>query len=111
MTKLLEIRSYNLKSGTGAEFLKLITEEAIPMLERWGVDVVAYGPSLHDEDSCYLMRAYENLEQREKSQEAFYGSEEWQQGTREAILALIDSYTTIIIEASETTFADLKEKG
>lgn len=43
------------------------------MLERWKVDVVAYGPSLHDADSYYLMRAYPSVEPRQRSEDAFYG--------------------------------------
>jgi NIPSNAP len=115
MTQILEIRSYNLKPATRLEFLKRMSEEAIPMLQRWGVDVVACGPSLHDENSCYLLRAYENLEHREKSQDAFYGSDEWRLGPREAILSLIESYTTVVTEVSDTTVANLstslKEKA
>ena len=60
------------------------------MLNRWKVDVVAYGPSLHDKDSYFLMRAFEGVEQRQKAEDAFYGSEEWIKGPRERVLADID---------------------
>jgi hypothetical protein len=50
------------------------------MLQRWNVDVVAFGPSLHAEDSYYLIRSYASLEDRQQSQDAFYGSDEWKQG-------------------------------
>jgi hypothetical protein len=46
----------------------------------------------------YLIRAYDSLEHRQASQDAFYGSAEWKQGPREKILALIDSDTSIVIE-------------
>ena len=36
------------------------------MLQRWGVDVVMFGPSLDDEDSYYLIRAYPSLEERQR---------------------------------------------
>jgi hypothetical protein len=55
---VLEIRSYNLKSGTRQRFHQLFVDEALPLLKRWNVDVVAYGPSLHDRDSYFLMRAF-----------------------------------------------------
>lgn len=98
MQKLIEIRAYNLKPGTRAEFHRLVCEESVPMLKRWGVDVVAFGPSLHDEDSYYLIRAYASLEDRQSSQDAFYGSAEWRQGPREAIVSKIESDTSIVIE-------------
>jgi hypothetical protein len=51
MNSFLEIRSYNLKPGSRPEFHCLFLEAAMPLLERWNVDVVSHGPSLHDENS------------------------------------------------------------
>jgi hypothetical protein len=98
MKKHVEIRSYNLKAGSRDEFHRLVREASIPMLERWGVDVVAYGPSPHDEISYYLIRAYDSLEHRRSSQAAFYGSAEWCEGPRDKIVPLIESYTSIVLE-------------
>jgi hypothetical protein len=95
--RMIEIRSYNLKPGTRDQFHKLFVEQSLPMLKRWKVEVVSYGTSFHDEDSYYLMRAYSSLEERQKSQDAFYGSDEWRQGPRESILALIINYTTVVV--------------
>ena len=109
MTLFVEIRSYNLKPGTREEFHRLFVETALPMLQRWKVDVVRYGASLHDEDTYYLMRAYASLEGRERSQDAFYGSDEWKQGPREPIIALIENYTSIVIEMEESTVDALRQ--
>jgi hypothetical protein len=108
MTRFVEIRSYNLKPGTRSAFHALMTEKGLPMLRRWNVDVVAYGPSLHDEDSYVVIRAYASLEERQRSQDAFYGSAEWRQGPREPILALIDSYTSVVLELDEATVNGLR---
>jgi hypothetical protein len=108
MRSVVEIRSYNLEPGTRAEFHRLFVEQALPMLQRWNVDVVAYGPSSHDEDSYYLMRAYANLEDRQRSQDAFYGSAEWLEGPRAPILALIESYTTIVLDLDTAAIAVLR---
>ena len=40
-SKIVEIRSYNLKPGTRDRFHQLFLKEALPMLKRWKVDVVA----------------------------------------------------------------------
>jgi hypothetical protein len=108
MNHLIEIRSYNLKAGTRHEFHRLFIEEAFPMLRRWNVDVVAYGPSLHDENSYYLMRRYDSLAHREQSEEAFYSSDDWRQGPREAIIALIENYTEIVLELDGVTVQGLR---
>jgi hypothetical protein len=108
MNRVVEIRSYNLKPGTRTTFHQMMEEQAMPMLKRWQVDVVAYGPSLHDDDSYYLMRAYPSLEDRQQSQDAFYGSAEWREGPREPLLALIENYTSTVIEVDDATLAGLR---
>jgi ketosteroid isomerase-like protein len=78
------------------------------MLQRWKVDVVAYGPSLHDANSYYLMRGFPGVDERQRREDAFYGSEEWIKGPREAILADIDSYATIVIRVDDDTLRGLR---
>jgi hypothetical protein len=106
--RVVEIRSYNLKPGTRDRFHGLFLREALPMLHRWKVDVVAYGPSLHDDNSWYLMRSFASLEDRQKSEDAFYGSDEWKKGPREAILADIESYTTVVLRFDDATLQGLR---
>lgn len=67
------------------------------MLERWGVEVVAYGPSLDDEDLYYLVRAYASLGELRESQDAFYGSDECRQGPREEIVSMIESDISVVV--------------
>jgi NIPSNAP len=107
-TRFVEIRSYNLKPGTRPALHALMREQALPMLRRWKVDVVAYGPSPHDEDSYMLIRAYASLDDRQRSQDEFYGSAEWRQGPREPILALIANYTSVVLELDEATVNGLR---
>jgi len=97
--RVVEIRSYNLKPGTRDRFHRLFEEEAQPLLRRFGIAVVAYGASLHDADSYYLVRAFPSLEDRQRKEDAFYGSDGWKTGPREAVLACIDSYTTVVVKA------------
>ena len=104
----MEIRSYNLKAGTRDRFHELFLKEALPMLKRWKVDVIAHGPSLHDQDSYFLIRGFNGVDIRQKEEDAFYGSDEWIKGPRERVLADIDSYTTVVIELDEATVRGLR---
>ena len=103
MKHLIEIRSINLKPGTREEFHRLYIEEALPLLKRWNFDVVAYGPSLHDENSYYVIRRFDSLAQREQMEDAYYASDDWRLGPREAILALFENYIDIVFELDEVT--------
>lgn len=109
--KAVEIRSYNLKPGTEARFQQLFLEDAFPLLRRAGIDVVAYGPSLHDPQSWFLMRSFASLDDRQASEDAFYGSDAWRQGPRNAILECIESYTTVVVELDDATIERLRTAG
>ena len=69
------------------------------MLERWGVEVLVFGPSLDDDDLYFLIRGYESVAELQRSQEAFYGSDEWRHGPREAIVSLIESDISVVSSA------------
>lgn len=106
---VVEIRSYNLRPGTRERFHQLFEQVALPLLRKWKVDVVAYGPSPHDETSYFLMRSYASLQALQASEDAFYGSAEWRNGPREAILACIENYATIVIPTNEHTLQGLRK--
>lgn len=109
MSRFVEFRAYNLRRGSGQAFHKLVSEESLPLLRKWNIDVVAAGPSLHDQDSYLLIRTYASLEERQLSQDEFYGSDDWRRGPREAIIALIESDTSVVVELPEETVMALRE--
>lgn len=109
MNRLIEVRSYKLKSGEAVAFHRAVVEQAIPMLQQWGTDVVAYGPSAHEPDTYFLVRSYESLADLNSRQEAFYGSEAWRAGPREAVLGKIESYLNTVLWLSEAAIESLRE--
>ena len=111
MNHFIEIRSLNLKASTRNEFHRLYIEDALPLLKRWKFDVVAYGPSLHDENTYYVIRRYNSLAQREQMEDAYYASDDWRQGPRERILALIENYTDIVLEVDDVTLQGLRNRN
>ena len=65
--------------------------------------MVAHGPSLHDENTYYVIRRFESLSQREQMEDAYYASDDWRHGPREAMLASIESYVDLVLEVDEST--------
>jgi hypothetical protein len=108
LNRFVEIRGYSLEPGTRAEFHRLVLGESVPMLLRHGVDVVAFGPSRHDEDSYVLIRAFDSLEDRQRQEAAFYGSQEWRDGPRQQIEDSIVAYTTVVVELDPEAVAGLR---
>ena len=94
---VIEILTLSLKPGTRDKFRQLYIMESLPLLKKWKIEVVAHGPSLHDENSYYVIRSFKSLEDRQKDEDAFYSSDDWRKGPRTAILALIEHDAYIVI--------------
>ena len=97
MQRLVEIRSYKLKTGSGARFHDLVVNQSMPLVRAFGMDVVAFGQSMDNPDAYFLVRAYDSLEHRRSSQEAFYSSAEWRNGPRQSIIELIEADWDIVL--------------
>ena len=95
--RILEIRTYKLVAGQRAAFDREM-RRSLPMLERHGIRVVRYGPSLANDDHYVLMRAYDSVEQRTEQVGGFYGSEEWAREHAPAVDPLLETYHTVLLE-------------
>ena len=109
--RILEIRSYTLRPETRDYFHRLFVEKSLPLLQQARIDVVGYGASLHDSNSYFLMRSYASIKQRQESEDSFYASDAWLKGPRDAVLAAIETYTTMVIEVDEATLRGLRRSA
>lgn len=99
-TPVLDVRTYKLVPGGRSDFDRIFREDSLPMLQRFGIQVVAYGPSLVDDDGYCLIRAFPSAARREDQLDSFYGSDEWRQNYEDAVMALIETYHTVVIPAA-----------
>ena len=97
--EIIEILTLDIKPGRRDEFHKTYVTNSVPLLKKWNFNLVAYGPSLHDANSYYVIRAFKSLDDRQVSEDAFYNSTEWQQGPRNAILELVDHFAYAVVSA------------
>jgi NIPSNAP len=109
---IIEIRTYRLRPGTRDDFVRIMATESLPLLRKHGITVVDSGASLVDEDGheeAYLIRAFASLDAHRAQEEAFYSSDDWLHGPREAIVSRIESYHTIVIEGTEALTRSLSQ--
>ena len=104
--RFVEVRVYKLKPGVRGKFHE-IAGDAVAMLGRHKITVIGHGPSAHDADSYFLMRAYPSLEAREKALQGFYGSEEWEKRFNATVTGMIESYNTLVLEVSHPAIATI----
>ena len=106
--RVVQIRAYTLKPGRAAAFERLFVDAALPLLHDAGIDVVAFGPSPHEADAWYLIRAFDDLARLTADEDAFYGSDAWLRGPREAILDTIERYLDTVLSLSPPAIDDLR---
>ena len=94
---MIEIFAINLKPGTRDKFHQLYLTQSLPLQKKWKIEVLAHGPSLHDENSYYAIRSFKSLEDRQQTEDAFYSSDDWQKGPRTTILSMIENYVAIVV--------------
>ena len=99
---VLEIRTYKLHPGARAEFDAIFRNETLPLLTAFGIDVVGTAASATDDCHYLLVRAFPSLEARVDQSEAFYGSEQWLTQLDRRVMACIESYHTVVVEADGT---------
>jgi hypothetical protein len=95
--EVFEILTLDIKPGRRDEFHNVYTSQSVPLLKKWNFNLVAYGPSLHDANSYYVIRRFKNLDDRQKSEDAFYSSDEWKSGPRDAIMGLVDHFAYAVV--------------
>jgi hypothetical protein len=94
---VLDLRTYRLVPDGREVFDRILRNEALPMLESRGIDVVAYGPSLVDDHHYYLARAFASEPERERQLSSFYGSEEWRRDYAETVTSIVETFHHLVI--------------
>lgn len=107
--KTVEILQYRLKAGTGESLHQIMCNTSVPLHNRQGIRIIAFGCSRHDADSYFLMRAFENEEQLESVLEDFYASEAWRMGPREEIIERIEVSLKSVLLLSESAIAEIRK--
>jgi hypothetical protein len=97
---VLDVRTYKCVPGGRDRLVRIMTDGAVPMLRRNGIEVLAYGASLRDGEHAFLIRRFPSAAVREEQLERLYGSHEWLSTYDEQVMALIDAYHVVVIPAS-----------
>ena len=74
--RCLEIRILRLHHGQREQFVARFRDQLLALHQHHGIEVVAWGLSLHDQGSFYVIRAYSSVEARQDSMDAFFGSDD-----------------------------------
>lgn len=95
--RLVEVRSYRLRAGTGAAFHERVQHCSVPLQRAAGIDVVWCGRSVESADQYVLIRAFDDIDDLRHLQTSFYASRAWREGPRESIVGLIESDHVVVL--------------
>jgi hypothetical protein len=99
--RVVEFRLFRLHHGKREEFAARFRDRLLQLHQRHGIELVTWGMSLHDQDSFYVVRAHPSVDLRERALDSMFGSAEWLMNEEEAVLGMIESYNTCVVEACE----------
>lgn len=109
---VLEIRTYRVLAGRTDELVALMVARAVPLLRAAGIDVVACeasrDPGDGDPRDACLIRAFADRAARERAEATFYASAAWREGPRDEVLALIETFHTVVLDTPETAIDALR---
>lgn len=106
--RVVEIILYQLESGVGRDFHQIMQNVSAPVHHEAGLEILAFGTSLHSEDAYFLIRVFDSFDQMTVSLTSFYDSNGWKNGPRSNILNSIKTSHKSVMFLNETAIAMLK---
>lgn len=106
---IVEVRSYRIKPGRRAEFIRMFETRAVPALRALGMQII--GPFLDVENPNKLvwLRSFPSLEERDRMKAAFYEGELWKNELEAIAMPMLDSYDVILCETSPGCVFDVPQ--
>ncbi|MBD0369920.1 MAG: NIPSNAP family protein [Pyrinomonadaceae bacterium] len=97
---IVEVRSYRIKPGRRAEFIRFFETRAVPALRSHGMKVIGPMLDVENPNKFVWLRAFPSLEDRDRLKEAFYEGELWKNELEAFAMPMLDSYDVILCETS-----------
>jgi len=101
MAAVIEVRSYRAKPGQRERLLELLRSRALPLQRELGMKVMGPFPSLDDDVSFVWLRAFPDLDSRDRMKESFYGGLNWLGELEGLAMPLIDDYEAVLVDDTE----------
>ncbi len=97
---IVEVRSYRIKPGRRAEFIRFFETRAVPALRAHGMKVVGPLLDVENPNKFVWLRGFPSLEERDRMKEAFYEGELWKNQLEAIAMPMLDSYDVILCETA-----------
>ena len=96
---IIEMRTYKIKSGKRAEFLRIFESKARPEHERIGMKILGPFLSVEDADTFFWIRAFPDLKSRTQMRDEFYEGKLWKEELEHKLMPMIEKYDVVVVKA------------
>lgn len=96
---IIEMRTYKIKSGKRAEFLRIFESKARPEHERIGMKILGPFLSVDNDDTLFWMRAFPDEKSRERMRDEFYEGRIWKDELEQKLMPILEKYDVVIVDA------------
>ena len=108
---IVEVRSYRVKPGRRAEFIKFFEERSIPALRSHGMKVLGPLLDLENPNKFVWLRSFPSLEERDRMKDEFYEGALWKNELEAIAMPMLESYDVILCETSQGYVCDGPKEG
>jgi hypothetical protein len=98
---IIEMRTYKIKPGQRAEFLKTFETKARPEHEKIGMKILGPFLSVEDDNTFFWMRAFPDLKSRQPMRDQFYEGKLWKGELEQKLMPILEQYDVVVVEAKE----------
>ena|SRR6266849_939119 len=98
---IIEMRTYKIRPGLRAEFLRTFESKVRPEHERIGMKIRGSFLSVEDDDTFFWMRAFPDLKSRERTRDQFYGGKLFKDDLEQNHVPMLEKYNVVVVEVEE----------
>ncbi len=95
---IVEMRTYKLKPGKRAEFLRIFRTRSMPAHAEIGMKILGPFLSIEDPDTFFFMRGFPDLASREPMKAKFYEGDLWKNELENVLMPMIEKYDVVLVD-------------
>lgn len=101
---IVEVRIYKTKPGLRSQFIQLFEKETAPLQQKKGIEVFGPFVDVDDADSFVWLRAFPDMQERDRMKNALYEGPEWKSGLEAQVMPMLEDYKCILTKTTTRTF-------
>jgi hypothetical protein len=96
---IIEMRTYKIKRGLRAEFLKIFKSRSLAEHRKIGMKILGPFLSVEDADTFFWIRAFPDLKSRTQMRDEFYEGKLWKEELEHKLMPMIEKYDVVVVKA------------